>query len=35
LVRPPFNDRRAQQALMMATDQSDFMQAIVGGDPAL
>jgi len=34
-LHPPFNDRRARQALMMATDQSDFMQAIVGGDPAL
>jgi peptide/nickel transport system substrate-binding protein len=32
---PPFNDPRARQALMMATDQSDFMQAIVGSDPAL
>jgi peptide/nickel transport system substrate-binding protein len=34
-LHPPFNDRRARQALMMATDQSDFMQAIVGDDPAL
>lgn len=34
-LHPPFNDRRARQALMMATNQSDFMQAIVGDDPAL
>lgn len=34
-LHPPFNDRRARQALMMATDQADFMQAIVGGDPTL
>ena len=32
---PPFNDRRARQALMMVTDQSDFMQAIVGDNPDL
>ena len=34
-LHPPFNDRRARQALMMATDQSDFMQAIVGDNPDL
>jgi peptide/nickel transport system substrate-binding protein len=32
---PPFNDPRARRALMMAANQGDYMQAIVGGDPAL
>ena len=34
-LHPPFNDRRARRALMMATDQADFMQAVAGGDTAL
>jgi peptide/nickel transport system substrate-binding protein len=34
-LHPPFNDPRARRALMMATDQADYMQAIVGADPDL
>jgi peptide/nickel transport system substrate-binding protein len=34
-LHPPFNDPRARRALMMAADQADYMQAIVGTDTAL
>jgi peptide/nickel transport system substrate-binding protein len=33
-LHPPFNDRRLRQALLPAISQQDFMQAIVGTDPA-
>lgn len=29
---PPFNDVRARRAVLMAADQSDYMQALVGAD---
>ncbi len=32
---PPFSDVRARQALLMATSQSDYMEAVCGGDAAL
>jgi peptide/nickel transport system substrate-binding protein len=32
---PPFDDQRVRHALMMAVDQSDYMQAIVGNNPDL
>jgi peptide/nickel transport system substrate-binding protein len=32
---PPFNDVRARRAVLMALDQADYMQAVVGDDPAL
>jgi len=32
---PPFNDVRARRALLMACDQEDYMQAVVGDDPNL
>jgi peptide/nickel transport system substrate-binding protein len=32
---PPFNDPRARHAAMMATNQADFMRAVVGDDEAL
>jgi peptide/nickel transport system substrate-binding protein len=34
-LHPPFNDQRARRALMMAASQADYMNAIVGNDPAL
>lgn len=34
-LHPPFNDPRARKALQLATSQSDYMQAVVGDDPAL
>jgi peptide/nickel transport system substrate-binding protein len=32
---PPFNDVRARRAVLMALSQPDYMQAVVGEDPAL
>ncbi len=32
---PPFNDQRVRLAALIATNQSDYMQAIVGGDTNL
>ena len=32
---PPFNDVRARRALLMAASQSDYMEAVCGGDDAL
>ena len=32
---PPFNDQRVRQAVLIATSQPDYMQAIVGGDTNL
>ena len=32
---PPFNDVRARQAVQLALSQQDYMEAVVGGDPAL
>jgi peptide/nickel transport system substrate-binding protein len=32
---PPFNDPRVRQAVLIATSQADYMQAIVGEDPNL
>ena len=29
---PPFNDQRVRQAVLIATSQADYMQAVVGGD---
>jgi peptide/nickel transport system substrate-binding protein len=34
-LHPPFNDVRARRAVQMAVSQSDYMQAVVGDDPAL
>ena len=34
-LHPPFNDPALRRALLPAIDQSDFMTAIVGDDPAL
>lgn len=34
-LHPPFNDKRMRQALLPAINQADFMQAVVGTDPAL
>jgi peptide/nickel transport system substrate-binding protein len=34
-LQPPFNDVRARRAVMMALNQQDYMQAVVGEDPAL
>ncbi len=33
-LHPPFNDKRMRQALLPAVDQTDYMTAIVGPDPA-
>ncbi len=33
-AQPPFNDKRMLQALLPAISQSDFMQAVIGTDPA-
>jgi peptide/nickel transport system substrate-binding protein len=32
---PPFNDQRVRQAVLVAANQEDFMQAVVGSDPEL
>ena len=32
---PPFDDVRVRRAVMMATSQADYMEAVVGGDAAL
>ena len=34
-LHPPFNDRKARQAFMMAVNQEDHMQASQGDDPSL
>ena len=34
-LQPPFNNPAIRRALLGAVDQSDFMQAVVGTDPAL
>ena len=34
-LHPPFNDVRARKALLMALDQQDYMQAVVGDNPDL
>ncbi len=34
-LHPPFNDVRARRAVLMATDQGDYMQAVVGDDASL
>ncbi len=34
-LHAPFNDPRARRALLMATNQADYMQAVVGDDAAL
>ena len=34
-LHPPFNDKRMRQALLPAINQTDFITAIVGPDPAL
>lgn len=34
-LHPPFNDKRMRQAMLPAIAQEDFMQAIVGTDPAV
>ncbi len=35
MLHPPFNDVRARQALLMALNQQDYMQAVVGEDSAM
>ncbi len=32
---PPFNDQRVRQAVLIATNQADYMQAVAGTDPKL
>ncbi len=34
-LHPPFNDVRARRAILMGISQTDYMQAVVGEDPAL
>jgi len=34
-LQPPFNDRRVRQALQIAIDQEDYMQAVCGSDTRL
>ncbi len=34
-LAPPFNDKLARHAVLAALDQQDYMQALVGDDPAL
>ena len=34
-LQPPFNDVRARRALLMALDQQDYMQAVMGDNPDL
>ncbi len=34
-LHPPFNDVRVRRAVLMAMSQQDYMQAVVGDDPAL
>ncbi|GGC44909.1 substrate-binding protein [Siccirubricoccus deserti] len=34
-LHPPFSDKRLRQAILPAVDQSDYMAAVVGTDPAM
>jgi peptide/nickel transport system substrate-binding protein len=34
-LHPPFSDKRLRQAILPAVDQSDYMAAVVGPDPAM
>ena len=34
-LQPPFNNPGVRRAILGAVDQSDFMQAVVGTDPAM